>query len=62
MDRQSDSASMFLATGSYKHDKNYVEVLKMNEDTGLSCVLTIEEKYPPTKLMWIPKGALGLQS
>lgn len=34
----------------------------MNEDTGLSCVLTIEEKYPPTKLMWIPKGALGIQS
>lgn len=62
MDRQSNKVSMFLATGSYKHDQNFVEVLKMNEDTGLSCVLTIEQKYPPTKLMWIPKGALGPQS
>jgi hypothetical protein len=53
---------MFLAAGSYKHDQNYVEVLKLNEETGMSCVLRIEEKYPPTKLMWIPKGAFGSQS
>lgn len=28
----------------------------------MKTVLTLEEAYPPTKLMWIPAGALGVQS
>lgn len=54
--------SMFLATGSYWPGNNHVEIIKMNEKAGMQSVLTLEDTYPPTKLMWIPAGALGVQS
>ena len=50
---------MFLATGSYKAGNNHTEILKMNETAGLSCVLTLPEKFPPSKVMWVPRDALG---
>lgn len=53
---------MFLANGSYMPEQNKVEIIKMNETHGMRNVLTIEEPYPPTKLMWIPTSALGVQS
>ena len=34
----------------------------MNESNGMQTVLTLDEVYPPTKLRWIPSGALGSQS
>ena len=50
---------MFLATGSFKSGSNQTEILKMNETTGISSVLTLLERYPPSKVMWVPKDALG---
>ena len=34
----------------------------MDENSGIKKLTEIKETYPPTKLMWIPQGALGVQS
>jgi hypothetical protein len=57
-----NSQSMFIATGSYMPQRNKVEIIKMNEDKGMSYILTLDEVYPQSKIMWIPAGAFGPQS
>jgi hypothetical protein len=55
----STNNEMFLATGSFKAGANQVDIIKMSDTEQMKSVLKIQEKYPPTKLMWIPSGALG---
>ena len=46
--------SVLMGVGSYMQSHNRIQILSMNEATGMRKELEIDEPWPATKIMWLP--------
>jgi len=48
---------MLMGVGScLPNDYNRVQILRLNENVGITKELEINEPYPSTKIMWAPRN------
>lgn len=59
--RNDNQTTMFIAVGSYRPGQNRVEIIKM-DNRNMKQDFVIREEFPASKVMWIPAGALGIET